>query len=337
MKEKIHHHMKRHGRFVLAFLFLLAIWLAANTLNAYYTRQQVRLSFEKNFEKHSQDQLKAYSFGIHSSVSSLLNRMSSTLSAVANQGSTSQDMAAQNYSRLQTAFNDTLGSDARFESITLLDGSGKVLITANKLPVGQKFVGTSLSDRDYFKDTASSKKPIISGVFTAVASNRNILAFTAPILDAGNNLQGVIVGTSSIQNIASLIRLGQPLDGLSFVLTDSQGNIIMDETRAIDKLNNITTADPLIRVMENGAKTGTTVSEVNYRNQKVFAQGDVITVGNSRFFLASFYKQSRYTAELNTIEKDLSEPLVRSEIIRFFAVIVIFYALYRILRPYEKK
>ncbi len=82
--------------------------------------------------------------------------------------------------------------------------------------------------------------------------------------------------------------------------------------------------------------SGSVKFEINYLNQKVFAEGNTINVANNKFYLINYYAQSKYDQDLAVIKADYQRSLftshMRSLVVFSIGAVIIFW----IIRHHEE-
>ena len=95
---------------------------------------------------------------------------------------------ADRFLRLQPDELETFDS-----GLFLLSASGRLLAAS---PPAQELVGRDYSFRDYFKQTVATGRPMVSEPFqSSRSSGHPIIVFTAPVVDRGGHLLGLLCGS----------------------------------------------------------------------------------------------------------------------------------------------
>lgn len=106
----------------------------------------------------------------------------------------------------------------------------KRIIIADSDP---KYIGLDLNDRQYAKDTLSTKKPQISETLPSKASGRMVVAFTHPIMDTGTNEIKGFIGTSILAESMAAYLTNIKMNGTESsyaYLVDEKGKLIYHPT-----------------------------------------------------------------------------------------------------------
>lgn len=341
MYHKIKYHVSRHSHryrtVILTTLLIILVASVGGLSNSYYTDRQVINSFQKNFEKQGLAQLNAYSLGIESITEKSLSSTASVISNLAQQSSISQAVETKDYTSLTREFQNLTQIDSRFDTISLLNTQGIVVATGKTSLVGNSLVGNNLGSRDYFKQLMATKEPVLSNVFTSSFTGRHIIVFATPVITDGSGVvSAVLMATISLDGIAKNLKLPTTfLNGLSFALTDSNGNLIINQQGAPDKITNILVSEPALAGL-NGKFPQQIHSEVNYLNQKVFAKAKAITISGNDIYLVSYYDQSVYQSDLAAIKDDLRTTLTEQRVRNLVLLLFVLASFYWLLKTHEK-
>ncbi len=112
-----------------------------------------------------------------------------------------------------------------FDGLLLMSPEGKVLADAPRLPGRQ---GMNAGDREYFKRSFATGKPLISAPYLGRAGHRPIVTMIAPILDRHGALAGFLAGTLDLLKpnfLGGLVadRIGK--SGYFFVITKTAPSV----------------------------------------------------------------------------------------------------------------
>lgn len=307
--HKIRHKARKHRTFLLTILVILLLGLIVNFLNGAYTQKIVINSFQKSYEKQAVTQLDAYNFGLQALLQSRLTNQLDTLNRLVNEPATQAAILSKNYGSVEEKFKNLINTDKRFDIVYIFDQKGIARLGVNK-ENDTKVVGSDFSFRDYFKVPASTKQPYIGYAFHT-ARNNDVIPFSVPVINPQGDVIAVVSAASILSNLASYAVLPHDLPGLYSSVVDSEGNLIMSAGKAPTQITNIKDKDRLILALIGG-ESNTVKSEINYLNDKVFAEGSVISVGGNKFFVANYYLQSRYDHDLAVVKSDYRRSLFTS-------------------------
>lgn len=325
--------LKKHRTFLLATLLIFSAGYLSSALSTYFSGNQIVISFQKNFEKQSLAQLTATSLGVQAVAQNQLDDSLDTVARLSSQSITKEALRSRDFSALLERFKNTIATDTRFESLFVLNANGVVMVSASRT-FGDNFVnGSDVSFREYYKQALATKEAYVSDLFQSIKAN-NVLTYAVPIITDQQAVNGIMVGSVTTSGLAQRIKLSKQLDGLSFTLTDSQGSIILTQDGALDNNTNIKLIEPLMRSLMAGT-TSVPKSEVNYQNQKVFAQGGIVEVGNNKFYILSFYDRSKYAHDLELIRRDYNHSAWANQARNFILFLVITYLLYWVIKKHE--
>lgn len=325
--------LKKHRTFLLATLLIFSAGYLSSALSTYYSGNQIVTSFQKNFEKQSLAQLTAANLGVQAVAQNQLDDSLDTVARLSSQGITKEALRSRDFSALLGRFKNTIAADTRFESLFLLNASGVVMVSASRT-FGDNFInGSDVSFREYYKQALATKEAYVSDLFQSIKGN-NVLTYAVPIINDQQAVDGVMVGSVTNSGLAHRIKLTKRLDGFAFTLADSQGNIILTQAGAAENITNIKLTEPLMRSLMAGT-TGVPKTEVNYQNQKVFAQGEVVEVGSNKFYILSFYDRSKYAHDLDLIRRDYNHAAWANQARNLILFIAITYLLYWVIKKHE--
>lgn len=309
--HKIRHKARKHRTFLLTILVILLLGLVANFLNGAYAQKIVTNSFQKSYEKQAVAQLNAYNFGLQALLQSRLTSQLDTLNKLVNEPATQAAILSKNYGSVEEKFKNliNINTDRRFDAVYIFDQKGIARLGVNK-ENDTKIVGSDFSFRDYFKVPASTKQPYIGYAFHT-ARNNDVIPFSVPVINPQGDVVAIVSASSILSNLANYVVLPHDLPGLYFSVVDSEGNLIMSAGKAPTQITNIKDKDRLISALVSG-ESNTVKSEINYLNDKVFAEGSVISAGGNKFFVASYYLQSKYDHDLAVVKSDYRRSLFTS-------------------------
>ena len=200
IKHHVRHHTRKHQTLILTIIIIAVAGFVGGAINDYYSSRQVSNSFQKNFEKTSLAQLSTYDYGLNSAFTKSFESISDAMTNIAGSNLTLQSVRDKNYKALQKTLTALIDIEPRLDTVSLLDARGTLLMIASHQPTAQKFVGTNFAQRDYYQQTVKTKKPVISDIVPAI-TNRNVLVFTAPVLDNSGHLVAIVRAGISLDEI----------------------------------------------------------------------------------------------------------------------------------------
>jgi signal transduction histidine kinase len=115
-----------------------------------------------------------------------------------------------------------------FRTLACISASGKVLASSpNKTPEGNSVIGTDISDRPYFKETNSSRRPHVSDVFLSREVGTDpIVSLTAPVLAKDGSVRAIIYGSLRCSRFTGLGASLSSLNRSELVILDQQDRVI---------------------------------------------------------------------------------------------------------------
>ena len=124
-----------------------------------------------------------------------------------------------------------------------------------------------MSDRDYFKDSSSKKKTVISDVLISKTTGKPAVVIAIPIFNQQNELQGILGATldlSIIEEMRSKITIGET--GYAFI-TDSKGQVLAHPDAKMVEEKKVSDVEVVKKALngESGAQA------YEYNGEEVFA------------------------------------------------------------------
>jgi signal transduction histidine kinase/DNA-binding response OmpR family regulator len=97
------------------------------------------------------------------------------------------------------------------------------------LPDGKPAIDgiTSVADREYFTEPVATRRPYISGVFTARGFRPlPVVAISAPLIDANQEVFGIVEGSLDLSQFSQFSQSYQTIREAAITIADKQGNIV---------------------------------------------------------------------------------------------------------------
>ncbi len=158
------------------------------------------------------------------------------------------DLKSSVHSLLQ---HQITASNGLIETIIITDSTGKAL-TTNETTAPQ----VSVSDRDYFKETMSSKETVISQVLTSKGTGEKVVAVCTPLV-SGNRVTGTAVLTVKLGEIVKHVEEIKVFEGGYAYLFDKNGLIISHPDSALELTSNLSSFNaPEIDAMVESIRSG---------------------------------------------------------------------------------
>ncbi len=130
-------------------------------------------------------------------------------------------------SRIKVEFDQFIRTHKEFVSLSFVDVNG--VIQWNSLGI----VGTSVADRDYFKE-AMQNRDRISDVMVGRVSGKYVIVFVSPVVDSAGKVTGVVAGAVELSKLDVLMTEFKPgLSGETYIL-NSMGVRITQSTTDMD-------------------------------------------------------------------------------------------------------
>lgn len=195
-----------------------------------------------------------------------------------------------------------------FDTITLINPEGKVVLVSTDYPELKKMTGQTFSDLDYVKKVVATQNMYVSNVFKGKA-DKYLITYSAPVFDKNGQLVYIATGSNRLDQLTEKFQIKNNLDNSYFILTDNLGNIFMENnTVPIDNLNIKDVDDIIEKLNEQDHFDGI---EFNYKKEKVFVNADSIALaGGNKIFTISYYPTRSFdeekkltTAEIKRIQK----------------------------------
>lgn len=128
--------------------------------------------------------------------------------------------------RPESVLVETQHAHSAFLTMLLADREGRIVHAAPEELI-ERARGTSISDRDYFRNAKEQMRSQISGAFRGRGFGNDLLvALSAPLRDAEGRFAGVVQGAVELQRFGRLAAEAGQLEALQFVLVDGNGRTI---------------------------------------------------------------------------------------------------------------
>lgn len=319
----LHHYRKHHLSINILIIIVLAT-LIASYLNYNYTRDKLRLSYDRTFEKKSLTELDA----AHTTYTTVYrNFFHQSLSAIGAFASSSSLLANLSTGRdLQPLLDQQRQSNPIYDAMSILDKNGVLLTVSGGQPSSERAIGSNFAYREYFQKAVTTRQAYASNSFTSSLLNKNTIAFSAPILDPTGQLLGVAVGFNYISQLDSHWILPPISPEFSYVVTDLAGNILLENNQSPNEKVTIGRSDGAIGKLMLGADT-ITDQEITYRNEQSLVKGSRLTLGPSNAYLLVTSFPVKISAQEYTSFQQEFRIMYAELMLRDGALLLISYAL----------
>jgi PAS domain S-box-containing protein len=200
------------------FISIIVLFLLIGTIALYLVYENVKNDQINNYGEI----LSLYTNKSAETLESFLNEYESDLKFT----SSLKDIRLMNKSGKEILSNFYNGKKEYLAGITRIDKEGKIVFT---VPLNDEVIGLDVSNQDHNRMVMSTKKPVISEIFTAVQGFKTI-ALAYPIFDENNNYEGTLSTLIPFRHISEKI-----ISDLYFTekanvnLISDKGNIIYSE------------------------------------------------------------------------------------------------------------
>ena len=200
------------------FISIIVLFLLVGTIALYLVYENVKSDQINNYGEI----LSLYTNKSAETLESFLNEYESDLKFT----SSLKDIRLMNQSGKEILANFYNGKKEYLAGITRIDKEGKIIFT---VPLNNEVIGLDVSNQDHNREVMSTKKPVISEIFTAVQGFKTI-ALAFPIFDENNNYDGTLSTLIPFRHISEKI-----ISDLYFTekanvnLISDQGTVIYSE------------------------------------------------------------------------------------------------------------
>jgi hypothetical protein len=314
-------------KYVLMTFFCLSFVLTVIHVTIKAKSQKILL---KNFEKKSLSKLDLYHEGVIRITSEKINDKLSTIKKLSRLSLLADSLDRNDKEVTRSLLGQYEGE--HFDNIVVLDNKGTLIFI---LKIAEDNVGgdinADLSQRDYFKNTISTKQPYISDIFYSVTNYYSII-FSSPIFDSQGEVKYVIAGSKRLQNMLVDFNFNTNFDYFYSFLVDRQGYLITDGKNLITEKIDLKKEQPFISdfVQFPKEKFG---EAVDRHGEKQYVKGSILKfTPNSSFYLISYFPLSEYNGEVRDIETELNSGFMLVTIISLGLFVFCWYLTYLYIR-----
>ncbi|MDA3730167.1 methyl-accepting chemotaxis protein [Niameybacter massiliensis] len=240
----------------------------------------------------------------------------------------------ENITDIKMNIGENLGERVRWEAnkegYYVLDLNGTVVVDSTG-----DTEGMNLSERDYFQKTKQTQQPIVSELLVSKSNNKNIVAFTAPILGKDGKMLGIAVNcifTDEIMNVINDINLYDSVNTYPFILDQYAIRVAhpVDETGVKSTIEE--TID-ITQMYQNGEIKSGEVGEITYNYNNVEKTAKYMPIRHTGWVL---FVSVAYDEIALPYIKYLNQMTTTSSIVIILAILLmIIFIASKVLKPVE--
>jgi signal transduction histidine kinase/CheY-like chemotaxis protein len=203
-------------------------------------------------------------------------RLAESLTEVSSAGAIRAEL--KNFNRLYPGFT----------MLAYADGTGAVLASylATSPTASNLSAPSNIASRPYFQQTKESRQPYTSGIMAGEFAPDPIIAVTAPVLDAGGQVKGILLGALKLSEFSSIERQPLALKDAQWMLLDENRRLIYRSAGAPYKVFDTVTDAALVNEADRAAgKGGGEPRAEGPRGSRTFLVGEAFTAKNWRVVL----------------------------------------------------
>jgi len=295
-----------HRRLVVLLVIccLLGLFVAGSVVNYFSIKRTIISTYPTNLQQQQLTQLDIYEQGYSSAVANYFSNALNTITNLASSSSTMQDISSGQTNSLSTTFEHQREFDQQFNTIAAYSASGQVLALSTDAAIVKPNGGTLDKANPVMRAAVLRHAPTITSAYFGNA-NRYIIAFTAPVTNVQNVYIGSIVGTTTLSDLADRVNFLSSYKEFSNVITDVNGNTLVENNQAVTKTKNIAKSDMVVGALQKYHNTQT-ASETNYAGQPVVAEGKVVSFDHSgSVYVVSYIQQPSLSAVVRNTQDNL--------------------------------
>jgi hypothetical protein len=222
--------------------------------------------------------------------------------------------------------HDQQGLNNNFETITVLDKTGKIVTLSNISESARAIVGNDVSTQKYYQETIASKKPYISNSFLSSGLDQHqLIAITSPIF-INDELQYILIGYMKVGDLTKQIHLSSNFVDFQATLTDGAGNVIIKNGQALADAPSLKDKDPVLDKLLAG-NSPNVEQGITPDNIPAFTRGEKISIGNAgTFYLLTFYPSSQLDAQKYELQDEANSVglfIISRDLFVFLIAVVI--------------
>ncbi len=294
--------LHRHKSFILSLLVVVFLSGVGFGLSYYLVSQQIKTYFLQIFEQKSLSQLQVYHEGEVKLTDEFLTGNLRFINTLARDESITRSFLTNDLTAVEKSLSQVKTMYRKFESLFVLDKKGKMTTIVSDLDL-RNLIGQDLSYRDYFKNPVATKEPFVSAVLSGI-SGRDVVIFSAPVLDTNSNVLSVLCGSVAVSKLPEKLTLGSEFVDLSSILVDSSGNILLEDQKSPKERINIKDKSTMFQTLALGGK-GDPLENINYKGKRVFVEGTTLQVGKQQFYIISYYPKAEFDRQVKGLDKEI--------------------------------
>ncbi|MDF2873532.1 MAG: mcpA 6 [Sporomusa sp.] len=252
----------RMNFFAKLVVLVLVLTLTATGITGLILLNGMETSLKENVNREIQAQVS----GLNGQISSMLQEQIKIGQIIANHAHVTGGNAA-GATELVNAIERV--DSASYEAVNIVDRAGRVTNFAPAAGAG-RMIGTSIADRQYFKDAMQTGQTIISDVLTSKDTGSPIILIATPIKDSAGAFAGIVcqvIKLDALEKMRSQVKIGET--GYASINTNVNGKSIIiahpDNTLVTEKKDVFET--PIVQAALRGQ------NQLNFKN---LAGADVI-------------------------------------------------------------
>lgn len=280
---------KKYLHFHFSSIFL-CVSLVVIIIGSVITASQISLLIQQMLESSALDKLNIYHNSVNSFVGTYFTNSLKTITYIANSTRLSTLLESQNTLKLQDELSSMQNANPEYYGVFLFDAQGTMLAGKVRDEQGASTqIGKNFAYREYFAKVIETRQPAQSEMYTNLLG-KQVIAFSAPILDAHGKIRNVLVGSVQLEDIAKHFTNVSQIGTYNFVLTDKNGVLLLNSKNPSSYGSDIANMEPTIRAVRGGAEHNV-AQEVNFAGEEVFAQSTRVDAHNA-MILATFSPKS---------------------------------------------
>lgn len=141
-----------------------------------------------------------------------------------------------------------------YQAVNIVDRAGKVIIFAPEASAAN-MVGTSIADRQYFKDAKQSGKTVISDVLIAKDTKKPVIIIATPIKDNAGNFAGTVcqvIRLDALEKLRAQVKIGETgyasinsnYNGKSVIIAHPDSTLVAEQKDVSDS--------PIVKATQDG-------------------------------------------------------------------------------------
>ncbi|HEV8661852.1 MAG TPA: ATP-binding protein [Candidatus Methylomirabilis sp.] len=159
-----------------------------------------------------------------------------------------QEILDGNWPEAGKVLANLLQNFAQFDYVFVQDPRGIIRV---RVPPAET-IGQDFSFRPFFREVMRTRRLSVSGVYVSKAAQRPVISIAAPVLDAQDNIKGVLVGALSHGTLSQFVSTIRQEDRTLVRVVDGEGLLITHSGGAGAVLAQDLKAQPIVQAMLAG-------------------------------------------------------------------------------------